>query len=107
MWLPQSRNWLLLFPQTCLSRCRIWFLFCNKRQTALSRDVRESFQFIQRPKVALLTDTYFEINGVSASIKRMIGEAVRRDIDFTVITCLSSEEQQQYCSKPEVRRFIE
>jgi glycosyltransferase involved in cell wall biosynthesis len=73
----------------------------------IARDVRESFQFIQRPKVALLTDTYFEINGVSASIKRMIGEAVRRDIDFTVITCLSSEEQQQYCSKPEVRRFIE
>jgi glycosyltransferase involved in cell wall biosynthesis len=73
----------------------------------VARDVRESFQFTQPRRVALLTDTFFEINGVSVSIKRMIGEAMRRDIEFTVITCLSSEEQKKYCSQPDVQRFIE
>jgi glycosyltransferase involved in cell wall biosynthesis len=73
----------------------------------VARDVREAFQFRQQTKVALLTDTFFEINGVSGTIKRMIGEAVRRDIDFTVITCLSSEEQEKYCAEPDVRRFLE
>ncbi|HSU88598.1 MAG TPA: glycosyltransferase, partial [Terriglobia bacterium] len=71
------------------------------------REVRESFQFVQPRKVALLTDTFFEVNGVSVSIKRMIAEAVRRDIEFKVITCLSSEEQAEYCSEPEIRRWIE
>src|SRR5262249_15964295 len=73
----------------------------------VARDVRESFQFSQPRKVALLTDTFFEINGVSVSIKRMIGEAMKRGIEFTVITCLSLEEQQKYCSDPEIRGFIE
>src|SRR5262249_30994631 len=40
-------------------------------------------------------------------IKRMINEAIRRDIEFTVITCLSLEEQKTYCSRPEIQRFIE
>lgn len=70
-------------------------------------EVRETFQFEQPKKVALLTDTFFEVNGVSVSIKRMIREAVRRDIGFTVITCLSREEQKKYCSGPDVRRYIE
>src|SRR5262249_17962488 len=70
-------------------------------------DVRASFQFTQPSRVALLTDTFFEVNGVSLSIKRMIGEAMRRDIDFTVITCLSLEERRVYCSDPMIRRFIE
>jgi glycosyltransferase involved in cell wall biosynthesis len=73
----------------------------------VARDVRQAFQFVQPSRVALLTDTFFEINGVSRTIKRMIVEAMRRDIDFTVITCLSSEEQQKYCSEPEVRKFID
>jgi glycosyltransferase involved in cell wall biosynthesis len=75
--------------------------------TMITRDIRESFQFARRPKVALLTDTFFEINGVSGSIRRMIREAIRRDIDFTVVTCLSSRDQQKYCSEPEIQKFIE
>jgi len=71
------------------------------------RDVRESFQFAHPRKLALLTDTFFEVNGVSVSIKRMIGEATRRGIDFTVITCLSTEEHRKYCSNPEIRRLID
>src|SRR5499433_595528 len=73
----------------------------------VARDVRKSFQFAQPRKIALLTDTFFEVNGVSVSIKRMIGEAMRRGIEFTVITCLSREEQRKYCSEPEIRRFID
>ncbi len=73
----------------------------------VARDVREAFQFVQRPKVALLTDTFFEINGVSASIKRMIREADRRGIEFTVVTCLSAEEQAVQCGRPEVRELME
>jgi len=73
----------------------------------VARDVRESFRIAQPRKITLLTDTFFEVNGVSVSIKRMIAEAMRRGIEFTVITCLSLEEQRKYCSEPEVRRFIE
>jgi glycosyltransferase involved in cell wall biosynthesis len=70
-------------------------------------EVRESFQFVRPNKLALLTDTFFEVNGVSVSIKRMIREAERRHIDFTVITCLGADEQDRYCSHPEIRRWIQ
>jgi glycosyltransferase involved in cell wall biosynthesis len=73
----------------------------------VARDIRQSFQFTQPRKLALLTDTFFEINGVSVSIKRMIGEAERRGIDFTVITCLSAEEQIKYGANRDVQRWIE
>lgn len=70
-------------------------------------EVREAFKIRQARKVALLTDTFFEINGVSLSIKRMINEAVRRNIDFTVITCLGPDERKRYSAEPEIRRFID
>jgi len=73
----------------------------------VARDVREAFQFVQPRKLALVTDTFFDVNGVSVSIKRMIAEATRRNVEFTVITCLSPEEQVTYCSEPYVRRLIE
>jgi glycosyltransferase involved in cell wall biosynthesis len=72
----------------------------------VAREIREAFRFTQMPKVALLTDTFFEVNGVSGTIKRMIVEAERRKIDFTVITCLSSNEQGRYCFDSDVRRWI-
>jgi glycosyltransferase involved in cell wall biosynthesis len=73
----------------------------------VAREVREGFHFDQPRKLALVTDTFFDINGVSVSIKRMIREADRRGIDFTVITCLSAEEQGKYCFQPDVRRLID
>src|SRR5262249_26513638 len=73
----------------------------------VSNDVREAFQFTEPRKLALVTDTFFDVNGVSVSIKRMINEAMRRNIDFTVITCLSKDEKETYCLHPEVRRYIE
>jgi glycosyltransferase involved in cell wall biosynthesis len=72
----------------------------------VARDVRESFEFTEPRKVALLTDTFFDVNGVSVSIKRMINEAIRRNIEFTVITCLSLEEQKTFLPEPDVSRWI-
>src|SRR5262252_2155553 len=73
----------------------------------VAREVRASFQIRQPKKLALLTDTFFEVNGVSVTIKRMIQESIRRDIQLTVITCLSLDEQRKYCADPEIHRFIE
>lgn len=73
----------------------------------IARDVRKAFDLTERQKVVLVTDTLFEINGVSASIKRMMRESERRGIDFTVVTCLTEAEQQRYCKEPEVAHFLE
>jgi glycosyltransferase involved in cell wall biosynthesis len=73
----------------------------------VSNDVRRAFGLRHRNRLALFTDTYVEINGVSATIRRMIHESIRRDIDFTVVTCLSSEGQRAALRDPETRRFVE
>jgi len=44
-----------------------------------------------KEKVALFTDTFNEINGVSVTIKKLIKIAEHRVIDLTVITCNSKE----------------
>lgn len=72
----------------------------------VARDVRKTFHIGERQRVVLLTDTFFEINGVSATIKRMIREAMRRDLELTVVTCLAAEEYDLYCRDPEVQAFI-
>jgi glycosyltransferase involved in cell wall biosynthesis len=72
----------------------------------ISRDVRASFQLRQRPKIALLTDTFFEINGVAMTIRRMIREAERRDIALQVITCLGAEEQKRLLGDLAIRQLI-
>lgn len=73
----------------------------------ISRDVRRAFTVRAPQKVVLLTDTYFDVNGVSVSIKRMIREAIRREIDFTVVTCIAPDEVVTRLQDPEVRRFVE
>jgi glycosyltransferase involved in cell wall biosynthesis len=73
----------------------------------VARDVRKRFGLGERPKVVLLTDTFFEINGVAASIKRMIREAIRRDKDFTVVTCLAARDHARYVKDPEIARWLE
>jgi len=72
----------------------------------VAHDVRKRFGLGQRPRVVLLTDTLFEINGVAASIKRMIREAIRRDKDFTVVTCLAAREQARYTADPEIAGWL-
>ncbi len=70
-------------------------------------DVRKAFKLRETQRVALMTDTFFEVNGVSATIKRMIREAIKRDIPFTVITCIASNEMEQRLADPEIRMFVE
>lgn len=73
----------------------------------VSGDVRQAFSLGYQTRLALFTDTYLEINGVSSTIKRMIGEAIRREIDFTVVTCLSPDDQRLAMEDAETRRFVE
>jgi glycosyltransferase involved in cell wall biosynthesis len=70
------------------------------------RDVRKTFGLAERQRVVLVTDTFFDVNGVAATIRRMIREAVRRDLDFTVVTCLGTHEREQHLRDPEIRGFI-
>jgi glycosyltransferase involved in cell wall biosynthesis len=72
----------------------------------ISRDVRRELDLSERQRVVLLTDTFFEVNGVAATIKRMIREAMRRDLDFTVVTCLGVDEFATHTADPEIQRFL-
>ncbi|MCB9876677.1 MAG: glycosyltransferase [Planctomycetes bacterium] len=71
------------------------------------RDVRKRFDMDEQPKLVLLTDTFFEINGVARTIRRMIDEAERRGIDFTVATCLGEHEREQALRDDAVRGYVE
>lgn len=73
----------------------------------IARDVRKAFHLEDHQKLVLLTDTFFEVNGVSASIRRMIREAERRDIPFTVVTCVSKAERERRLADPEIRRLVD
>ncbi len=73
----------------------------------IARDVRKEFRIADEQKVVLVTDTFFEINGVSATIRRMLREAIRRNIDFTVVTCVSDQDITHYSTDPEIRRLVE
>lgn len=73
----------------------------------VSGDVRRAFGLGHKNRLALFTDTYVEINGVSATIKRMLREAIRRDVDFTVVTCLSAADRALAMTDEETRRFID
>ena len=70
-------------------------------------DVRKRFGLQERQKLVLVTDTFFEINGVARTIKRMIAEASRRDIDFTVVTCCADRERAELTADPQIREWIE
>lgn len=72
----------------------------------ITRDVRKAFDLGEPRRLVLFTDTFFEINGVSTSIRRMLHEATRRGVDFTVVTCLSAAEIEARSRDPEVRRFL-
>jgi glycosyltransferase involved in cell wall biosynthesis/predicted metal-dependent phosphoesterase TrpH len=72
----------------------------------VSGDVRQAFGLGHHNRLALFTDTYVEINGVSATIKRMIAEAIRRGVEFTVVTCLSEADQRLAMEDADTRRFV-
>ena len=72
----------------------------------IAHDVRKVFDLTDRQKIVLVTDTFFEVNGVAASIKRMIREAIRRGIDFTVVTCVSAADMDRRANDPEALAMI-
>ena len=73
----------------------------------ISRDVRRAFNVQEPQKLVLVTDTYFDVNGVSNTIKRMLREAERRSINFTVVTCVSPEEYERHMQNADIRRDID
>lgn len=74
---------------------------------SIVRDVRKTFSMHEKPKLVLVTDTFFEINGVARTIKRMIAEAERRDIDFTVFTCLADHEVEEVMADQVIRDYVD
>ncbi|HTP94754.1 MAG TPA: glycosyltransferase [Burkholderiales bacterium] len=73
----------------------------------ISRDVRKAFGLSEAPKLVLVTDTFFEVNGVAATIKRMIREATRRGLSLTVVTCLAAEEIAVRMRDPQIADWVE
>lgn len=71
------------------------------------QDVRKRFGLEERSRIVLVTDTFFEINGVARTIRRMIDEAKRRDIDFTVVTCLADDEIAECTEDPVIQGYID
>ncbi len=63
------------------------------RSKGLVGQLRKTLQIPDdtKEKVALFTDTFDEINGVSVTIKKLIKIAEYRGIDLTVITCNNKE----------------
>ena len=73
----------------------------------LLRDVRKRFAIAETERLVLVTDTFFEINGVALTIRKMLDESARRGIDLTVVTCLHESERQAACAAPEVQRWLQ
>ena len=73
----------------------------------LSRDVRRAFDLEQAEKILLVTDTLFDVNGVAVTIRKILREADRREIDLTVATCLSEAERSEVLrTDPEVADWV-
>ncbi len=71
------------------------------------RDVCKAFDFTERQRLVLFTDTFLEINGVARTIRKMLHEARRRDVDFTVVTCLSAAEKATCMQDAELAEMID
>jgi glycosyltransferase involved in cell wall biosynthesis len=72
----------------------------------LTRDVRRAFDLQQAEKILLVTDTFFDVNGVAITLRKIIHEAEERGIDLTVATCLSQAERARKLADPEVARLV-
>lgn len=79
----------------------------QSKDSRVAHDVRRTFELGTSERIALFTDTYFEVNGISATIKRVIRESMKRDVGFTVVTCLSESDRRRALNDPETRRFVD
>jgi len=66
----------------------------HSSDSLIARDVRKSFELHRPPRLVLVTDTFFEVNGVAVTIRRLLREAARRNIDLTVVTATSRHRGQ-------------
>ncbi|HVW27951.1 MAG TPA: glycosyltransferase [Polyangiaceae bacterium] len=73
----------------------------------IARDVRREYSLGDAERLVLVTDTLFDVNGVAATIKRMMREARRRALDFTVVTCLGPDELSEATADPEILGFVD
>jgi glycosyltransferase involved in cell wall biosynthesis len=81
--------------------------FHQSSDKLLVGDVRRATGMARGQRLVLVTDTYFEVNGVGRTIRRMQSEAKRRGIQLVVVTCLDAKEIEQRRQDPEVRALIE
>jgi glycosyltransferase involved in cell wall biosynthesis len=72
----------------------------------LTRDVRRAFDLDQAEKILLVTDTFFDVNGVAITLRKIIREAEERGIDLTVATCLSEAERAAKLADPEIADWV-
>jgi glycosyltransferase involved in cell wall biosynthesis len=72
----------------------------------LTRDVRRGFDLHEAEKLLLVTDTFFDVNGVALTIRKIIREAEWRGIDLTVATCLSEAGRAEKLRDPEVAGLV-
>jgi glycosyltransferase involved in cell wall biosynthesis len=72
----------------------------------LTRDVRRAFDLEQPEKLLLVTDTFFDVNGVALTIRKILREAQQREIDLTVAISLSDAERAQHLADPEVAALV-
>jgi glycosyltransferase involved in cell wall biosynthesis len=54
-----------------------------------------------------VTDTFFDVNGVALTIRRIMREAEQRGVDLCVVTCLSEAERAERLADPELARLVE
>lgn len=86
------------------------YFLCYSTQSSdklLLRDVRGAFDIHERERLLLVTDTLFEVNGVSRTIRRFIEAAEQRGVDLTVATCLNDEERAEQLKDPEIARLVD
>ncbi len=60
----------------------------HSSDSLIARDVRKTFGLLKPPRLALVTDTFFDVNGVALTIRRLLRESIRRGIALTVVTAL-------------------
>ena len=72
----------------------------------IATDVRRAFRVEEPQKLVLVTDTYFDVNGVSNTIRRMIREAIKRNLSFTVVTCVAAADLPKNLVDAELNSFI-
>lgn len=86
------------------------YFLCYSTQSAdklLLRDARRAFDLHERERLLLVTDTLFEVNGVSRTIRRFIDAAEQRGVDLTVATCLRDDERDEHLADPQIARLVD